>query len=579
MRWTFRTRRGAGETRKPGLGGKIALTIFFLFFLGMGLLFVGLLTKNTIDDVDTYTWTTTEAEVLESSIVERGGDDDHAYVLRTLYRYEVGGVTYRSSVVSPGYAGDGDYLEAQRSLDRYPAGARVTCWVDPDDPSRATLQRNSLWTSLFVFVPLIFVAVGGGGIFMVWRSGTKSISEAAPRSISATARKGRRKVVRPVAFGLCLAVGTIATWFLLVKPAARLLDARTWPELPCAVISSEVRSHDSDDGTTYSVDILYAYEFEGRPYRSNRYDFLGGSSSGYEGKREIVNRHPPGTRTVCYADPKDPAYAVLEREFRAKYLLGLIPVVFVLVGAAGLAQSIRAGGSHGPGTRSGAPREESRGEVILTPQTTPVTKLVGAIFLAVFWNGIISIFLSQVIAGWRHGSAPWFDTLFLTPFLLVGLFLVGLVFYQLLAMANPRPRLRLQAGRIQPGADVHLAWTLSGRVHRLGRLSVYLEGREEATYTRGTDRTTDRETFCTMIIADAETVPEFARGSARFSIPPDAMHSFAAPHNKVVWSLKVRGEIPRWPDVDEEFPLEVLPGESTGAIARESGTRQGQETG
>ena len=57
------------------------------------------------------------------------------------------------------------------------------------------------------------------------------------------------------------------------------------------------------------------------------------------------------------------------------------------------------------------------------------------------------------------------------------------------------------------------------------------------------------------------------------------MHTFAAPHNKVVWCLKVRGEIPRWPDVDEEFPLEVLPGESTGAIARESGTRQGQETG
>jgi hypothetical protein len=37
------------------------------------------------------------------------------------------------------------------------------------------------------------------------------------------------------------------------------------------------------------------------------------------------------------------------------------------------------------------------------------------------------------------------------------------------------------------------------------------------------------------------------------------MHSFAAPHNKIVWSLKVEGVIDRWPDVGEEFPLVVYP--------------------
>jgi hypothetical protein len=36
------------------------------------------------------------------------------------------------------------------------------------------------------------------------------------------------------------------------------------------------------------------------------------------------------------------------------------------------------------------------------------------------------------------------------------------------------------------------------------------------------------------------------------------MHSFAAKNNKIVWTLHVRGEIPRWPDVDDEFPFTVL---------------------
>ena len=37
------------------------------------------------------------------------------------------------------------------------------------------------------------------------------------------------------------------------------------------------------------------------------------------------------------------------------------------------------------------------------------------------------------------------------------------------------------------------------------------------------------------------------------------MHTFVAPHNKVLWTLAVAGEIARWPDVAEEFELLVLP--------------------
>jgi hypothetical protein len=50
-----------------------------------------------------------------------------------------------------------------------------------------------------------------------------------------------------------------------------------------------------------------------------------------------------------------------------------------------------------------------------------------------------------------------------------------------------------------------------------------------------------------------------ASGTARLAVPADTMHSFEAPHNKVIWKLTLRGAIAKWPDVSEEFPIVVTP--------------------
>ena len=48
-------------------------------------------------------------------------------------------------------------------------------------------------------------------------------------------------------------------------------------------------------------------------------------------------------------------------------------------------------------------------------------------------------------------------------------------------------------------------------------------------------------------------------GQARVVLPAGLMHSWTAGHNKIIWSLHIRGDIPWWPDLKEEFPLTVLP--------------------
>ena len=211
--------------------------------------------------------------------------------------------------------------------------------------------------------------------------------------------------------------------------------------------------------------------------------------------------------------------------------------------------------------------EQTAGPVELKPTATPLGKFLGFLFLCLFWNGLVSVFLSQVVQGWRSGDRDWGQTLFLVPFVAVGLVLVGSAAYQLLALANPRPHLTLSAASLPPGGSGRLDWRFRGLAGRIRRLRITLEGREEATFRSGKSTTTDRRTFARIAIMDTEIVETglataIPSGSAGFSVPAGTMHSFDAPHNRIVWTIKVHGTIAGWQDVEEDFELTVVPREA-----------------
>jgi hypothetical protein len=147
----------------------------------------------------------------------------------------------------------------------------------------------------------------------------------------------------------------------------------------------------------------------------------------------------------------------------------------------------------------------------------------------------------------------------LVPFVLVGLFAIGLIGYSLLALANPRPRLTLMPGRPRLGDVLRLEWKFTGRATLLGNLRIFLEGREEATYQRGTDTITEHEVFATFDLINTQNDWEIPKGAKELTIPSDTMHSFEASANKIIWEIKVAGEIVRWPDIDQNFPITVRP--------------------
>jgi hypothetical protein len=126
-------------------------------------------------------------------------------------------------------------------------------------------------------------------------------------------------------------------------------------------------------------------------------------------------------------------------------------------------------------------------------------------------------------------------------------------------MFNPRATITVSASSAALGEMVELEWEMSGNVDRIRVFTVLFEGREEATYRRGTTTSTDKSVFETIELAKITEPRDMRRGKVKVMIPMDTMHTFKAGNNKVLWHFQVKGDIPRWPDVDESFQFEVLP--------------------
>jgi hypothetical protein len=566
------------------LGGRIFLTLFLLFPAGLGLLVAGLAVRPLWRTVQVYGWAPAECTVASSSVEEhpeaaRAGEEFRFVVS---YDYSFGGQTHAASTYSRGYSGSSDLTASRRLARRYRPGARVPCWVDPRDPAAAMLVRPSPWTApLFLAVCLLFAAVGAGGIVLVWKPPHGRPSDLLIPSLASRTPHGRQG--RRLLLGAALALfGFSIAWLVFGRPAARLLAARSWPARPCVVRASQVRMHPGGKGgPTYSVDILYSYTVDDHTYESNRYDFLGGSSSGRAAKDEIVARYPPGARAECYADPADPEEAVLSRRWSPSFLVGLLPLAVGLAGTIGFVKAMRTGvsgasgrsGAFGDFAAAGAPAgagwtpasrqeaagPESPGPLVLKPSQTRLGRLVALLFIAPFWNAITAVFVWRLAASFQRGDHDWLLALMLSVFVLAGLVLLFGIPYSFLALWNPLPHLTLGRSTLRLGDTVPLEWRFTGAAGRLRRLRIALVGREETITFRYRSSSTRREVFRTLAIVDTGEPASIPAGAARFTIPAGDRPSFVAGNRRVVWMLEVAGEIPFWPDVDDRFELQVLP--------------------
>ena len=100
-------------------------------------------------------WTETQCDVLSSQVTEVSGSDGATYKVDVRYSWTAGGSTRVGSRYDF-MAGSSSGREGKQGIvDRYPPGARVTCWVDPDDPNEAVLYRGLSPIYLIGLLPLV----------------------------------------------------------------------------------------------------------------------------------------------------------------------------------------------------------------------------------------------------------------------------------------------------------------------------------------------------------------------------------------------------------------------------------------
>ena len=573
--------RSAASSGRTGAGCGI---FFGMVFACFGAVFIGLMAIIFAQEVKPHFWDEIPCQVESCEIVSDESRNE-PFQLKVRYRYDYEGSSYTSERYALSDRPDSDYeglaLERARLLD---GREEIYCRVDPDDPASAVLKRGQVWFMLFAAIPLIFVVVGLVIVFAsvsLIRKG--KVEPEAPKSVPLSSIKGKSGCGLIVFGAIFFFVGVGVLVPMFVIPLMRYLDAKDWREEECKILWSKVRSHRGDDGTTYSVDIFYEYEWNGLKQRSNRYGPVSGwSSSGRSGKRDIANQYPRGSTQVCYVNPEIPQQAMLVRSSSGLWF-GLIPLIFVAVGAgilvAGAAVRRKARGNleHASNAAkklrwSGHDRENSDrtfgkllpdGSMELRPGKSRWGTVIGVVVFGLIWNGIVGIFVFQLIDGWRRGQGEWFPTLFMIPFVIVGLGAAVIFLYTFLQAFNPRVIVTLLPDNVRLGADLKVRWRLSGSPRRLRSLTMKLKASESATYRRGTRTVTDDMVFFQRELVRTTQPLEMATGSAELMIPEDLMFSFDSGNNRILWEIAIEGDVPNWPDINDSYRIEMLPPETS----------------
>lgn len=147
------------------------ISSIYLIFLGLavaaiGGLFTILMWSSFQRAIDQRSWPKVDAIVLSSEVGEFQHDEfsPMEYRLEILYGYEWEGVTMTGEMLTErGNATSKDRRKISKQAELFPAGEKVTAYVNPTDPTLAILKPDSKAAGYSIWFPLLFV-VGGLGI-------------------------------------------------------------------------------------------------------------------------------------------------------------------------------------------------------------------------------------------------------------------------------------------------------------------------------------------------------------------------------------------------------------------------------
>jgi hypothetical protein len=104
-------------------------------------------------------WVQTPCTILGSRVVEGHSDDGPTYSVEIKYQYSTGGRNFTGDQYDFFVANSGGRAAKEAVINRFPAGKRTVCFVDPSDPKQAVLHRGLSWNVLSALFPFLAICI------------------------------------------------------------------------------------------------------------------------------------------------------------------------------------------------------------------------------------------------------------------------------------------------------------------------------------------------------------------------------------------------------------------------------------
>ncbi len=140
------------------MGSNITLIVAVPFILiALGLAFAGLRGQRRAQSIKS--WPTTTGRILSATTqMRRSGKSGYSPYPVIMYEYTIAGKQYISTRVSAGMEMGGS-LYTPRVLARYPVGATVQVYYNPESPSDSALEAAAPGNRILIFVAIVIIVM------------------------------------------------------------------------------------------------------------------------------------------------------------------------------------------------------------------------------------------------------------------------------------------------------------------------------------------------------------------------------------------------------------------------------------
>ena len=144
----------------------IGIIVFVLFILNVIFLAIIFFIRRRMATVSQ--WPSTMGTVMMSRVEQRSTSDGYTDYPVVQYSYQIGGQPYQGMKLAPGPEVGG--TGAGKVVSKYPSGAQVMVFYNPQNPSEAVLERKAPAQWIMWLLLVIFDCTLCGVIPIIWWS-------------------------------------------------------------------------------------------------------------------------------------------------------------------------------------------------------------------------------------------------------------------------------------------------------------------------------------------------------------------------------------------------------------------------